>query len=251
MKSWDAFHRSLAADTRFSLHLVSLLNFGNNVAVPLDAKPRVTPFTKRWRDAVCWGGMFCFAAALICWLFAADLSAWPFVFEHLAKAASLVFGLVLCGWNFHSALWRLGGLRALHFPLKALWSATPAEFWRSWNRPVQEWLLEYVFRPISRLGHVRVAIIATFLVSGIMHEYIVAMASGRITGLPTAFFVVQGFGVLATFRLKPRGWRRVLGVTFTWAFNALTSVLLFAPLPATLQFYVNPVPRWDYADPKR
>jgi D-alanyl-lipoteichoic acid acyltransferase DltB (MBOAT superfamily) len=128
--------------------------------------------------------------------------------------------------------------------LNALWAASPAEFWRRWNRPVQEWLFEYVFRPIAGAGRTGAATVAAFAASGILHEYIVAMASGRITGYPTAFFLVQSLGVLTTSRWEPRGWRRVLGVASTWAFNAVTSVLLFAPLGAATPFYVNEVPRW-------
>ena len=244
LKTWDALHRSMAADTRFPQHLASLLNFGLNVTPSSDSQHRVPPFTRRWYDVIAWGSAFCFACALIYCVFGSDWSGLPFMAEHLAKVASLMVGLVLCGLNFHSALWRFGGAGALHSPLASLWSASPAEFWRRWNRPVQQWLFEYVFMPIKGTRCMATATVAAFAVSGVMHEYIVSMATGRITGYPTAFFLLQSLGVLATARLDPRGWRRVFGVTSTWAFNAVTSVLLFAPLGATLPFYANQIPYW-------
>jgi hypothetical protein len=245
MKSWDTVHRAATAHVLFPAHLVALLNFGKNVTPPAYFKPSAPPVRNRWRNAVGWGCAFFAALGLVYYVVKTDWSRYPFMVEHVAKVTALVFG-GLCGENFNSALWRLGGAWALYSPLNALWSASPAEFWRRWNRPVQEWLFAYVFRPVIGRGSVTAAVVATFAVSGLLHEYIWIMACGRITGYATAFFLVQGLGVLVTAGVRPRSAWRGLGIVLTLIFNAVASVLFFAPLDTVLPLYVNEVPRWAH-----
>jgi hypothetical protein len=60
-------------------------------------------------------------------------------------------------------------------------STSPSDFWgRRWDRPVQSALSRGVFRPLRQAGYSRhVAAVLTFLVSGVLHEYVLYFMSLR------------------------------------------------------------------------
>jgi hypothetical protein len=47
------------------------------------------------------------------------------------------------------------------------------------------------------------ATIVTFLVSGVIHEYVFDLAAGRVLGSQMLFFTIHGLAVVATLRLRP------------------------------------------------
>ena len=51
------------------------------------------------------------------------------------------------------------------------------------------------------------ATLAVFAVSGLMHEYVFGVATGRVQGWQMLFFMVQGCAAAATLRVRPTGWR--------------------------------------------
>lgn len=69
------------------------------------------------------------------------------------------------------------------------------------------------------------AILATFLVSGLGHEYIFSVSSGRLQGYQTAFFLIHGFAVVATLRARPKGRWRLPWRIGTFGFLLVTTVL--------------------------
>ena len=48
--------------------------------------------------------------------------------------------------------------------------------------------------------------------AGVIHEYIFGMAIGRMQGHQTAFFMIQGCAVAATFKIEPGDRRRPLWI---------------------------------------
>ena len=61
------------------------------------------------------------------------------------------------------------------------WNATTiGEFWRNWNVPIHRWCVRHLYKPMLIKGHFSgtVASFATFLVSGIFHEYIISVPLG-------------------------------------------------------------------------
>jgi hypothetical protein len=123
-------------------------------------------------------------------------------------------------------------------------SPTPAEFWRRWSWPMHLWLYRHVYVPAGgRAHHIR-ATLLVFLISGLLHEFMAALALGRVTGHQMLFFLLSGFGVLASpalERLGRQGWvlqtmTRFMTITFLVA----SSSLMFA----TFQ-YVLPMPLYD------
>jgi hypothetical protein len=88
-------------------------------------------------------------------------------------------------------------------------------------------------------------VVAIFILSGVVHEYVFAIAIGRVTGYQLTFFFLQGVAVAATLGVKPRGRVRVA----TWrcgtiAFNLATSFFFFLSFDAVVKLYENPLPRW-------
>ena len=60
-------------------------------------------------------------------------------------------------------------------------STSPSDFWgRRWDRPVQSALSRGVFRPLRKAGYSRnLAAVTTFVVSGLLHEYVLYFISLR------------------------------------------------------------------------
>jgi hypothetical protein len=82
-------------------------------------------------------------------------------------------------------------------------------------------------------------ILAGFLVSGIVHEYLFWAASGRAHGYQMAFFLIQGLAVVLTARVALSGSQAVLGIVGTLAFNLICSTLFFLSMNEVFPFYVS------------
>jgi hypothetical protein len=244
MKAWEAFRLDPGArPLRFAAYAAHLLNFGR-LSMASCGRPRTArPTGERRRDFAVWSAAFLASTALLVAVFALDWRGLPFLAEHGAKSIAFLLA-VLAAWDLHSALWRLAGVGAFHTSPDVLLSSTPAEFWRRWNRPVEGWFLANVHEPVLERAVPISAALAAFAVSGILHESIIDMAAGRLTGGPMAFFLLQGCATAASRRLRPKGPGAVLGAAATWLFLVLSSVLLFAPLDGAVEFYVNDIPAW-------
>jgi hypothetical protein len=94
-----------------------------------------------------------------------------------------------------------------------------------------------VFKPAGGLRAPARVALAAFAGSGVLHEYLFAVATGRLRGYQVAFFLAQGVAVSATLRLRPRGLGALVGVAATLAFNLATSVLFFDDIDAVVPFY--------------
>jgi len=158
-------------------------------------------------------------------VFGVQWSRYPFALEHAAKMP-VIMTLMICVAKTVAALWWLAGGRGVDFMGEfPLFAATPAEFWRRWNRPAHEFFDLYVARPLGGMRRPVRAILATFLVSGLGHEYIFSVSSGRLQGYQTAFFLIHGLAVIATLRARPKGWRRFPWWLVTFALLLVTTVL--------------------------
>ncbi len=111
------------------------------------------------------------------------------------------------------------------------------QFWRRWNRPAQQFLEEYAFKPAGGPRHFIGATLVTFAVSGLAHEYVFDIAAGRILGWQMAFFALQGLAVVATRHVRPSARSRPGWLAATFAFNLLSSILFFRSVNAVVPFY--------------
>ena len=70
-------------------------------------------------------------------------------------------------------------------------------FWgERWNRGFNELAHELIFRKTLRRLGVAWAMLLVFLASGLLHDLVISLPAGAWFGLPTAYFVLQGIGVL-------------------------------------------------------
>ena len=156
--------------------------------------------------------------------------------EHSVKVIA-TYATVVSFAQTGAIVYRLSGGVALDPTLSPAGAPTPAEFWRRWNRPAQQLLETYAFRPAGGLHHPVRATLFTFAISAVVHEYVFGIAAWRIQGWQAAFFLVQGVAAAASIRLRPVGWWLVLGQFLTIAFNLATSVLFFQSVNSVLPFY--------------
>ena len=104
--------------------------------------------------------------------------------------------------------WRSRGFPVEPLMRKPLRSGSVSEFWsRRWNTAFNHIALTLAFRPLSRRFGASRGIIGVFFLSGLIHELVISLPAGGGYGLPTAYFVLQGLGILLERRLF-RGTRR-------------------------------------------
>ena len=244
VKLWD-LHVGAARGDRPGAggFLAFLPNIFGLVHRRLDAEPRPAAGRDLRRlagaAAVC-GPM----AVLFVACFAVEWRRYGFAAEHTAKVVCFFLALVPLTAVL-AAGWRLAGGRAREFMDNPFAARTPADFWRRYNRPVNQFMHEDVFLPAGGRRHPVRATVAVFLVSAFVHEYVFAAAVGRVQGYQTLFFLLQGVAVAATLRVRPRGPAAVATVAATFAFNVATAVFFFASVNGVVPFYENRVPLWE------
>ena len=114
-----------------------------------------------------------------------------------------------------SVLWRTAGFDAQPLMNRPVSATSLADFWgRRWNTAFHMLAHRLAFRPL--LGRVGLpgAVLGTFFLSGLIHDLIISLPARGGYGLPTAYFGIQGLGVLME-RRAGRG--RLLTVLFTLA----------------------------------
>jgi hypothetical protein len=243
VKLYDLHAAAAEARRRSWVGLLAFLANGAAMVLRrLDAEPRPTARQNRTQLAGGLAGM-CAAAAVLTALFRVNWAAVPFVVEHSTKAVAAFCTLLPMG-AVSVALWRLGGGRTRDWFAAPLRSRTPADFWRRYNRPVQQFFCEDVFKAAGGWRAPARATLLTFALSGLMHEYVFGVAAGRVQGWQMVFFLIQGAAVAATQRARPKGWRVFPWMIGTFVFNVATSVFFFASVNAILPFYSGTLPLW-------
>jgi hypothetical protein len=178
-------------------------------------------------------------AILLCvLLFRMDWNGLPLALEHCLKVSAVTLGVAMMG-NFAAAVFRLQGQLSQDTMGNLLTARTPAQFWRRWNRPAQQFLCEVAFIAAGGLRHPIRATLFTFAISGLVHEYVFGIASGRLQGWQMLFFMIQGLAVMLTMRLRPSGWMALVGIAATLAFNLATALLFFKSVNMVLPFYAR------------
>jgi len=94
--------------------------------------------------------------------------------------------------------WQCVGVDVTPIMQKPLTSRSLSELWgRRWNLGFHALSDKWVFQPLQqRFGSVA-AILGAFLASGLLHDLVISLPAGAGYGLPTAYFLAQGLGVVA------------------------------------------------------
>lgn len=220
---WEAAKRGA------SLRSISYLLLwpGMNASEFLDANARVKrPPLKEWLNAA---ARTAFGAVLI-WLLARHAS------NPLAAGWIGMFGLITFlhfgAFRFLSLAWQSAGVDARPIMREPARATSLGEFWSTrWNVAFNVLVRRWVFRPAARRFGPAGATLAAFLASGLLHDLVISLPARAGFGLPTAYFLLQGFGVLLErsplgkrLDLKDPARGRLLVVLFTvgpafWLFH--------------------------------
>ncbi len=93
--------------------------------------------------------------------------------------------------------WQSVGVNAQAIMQQPLSSYSRSEFWgKRWNLGFRQLSHEFIFQPSHRVIGTQWAMLLVFLVSGLIHESVISLPARGGYGLPTAYFVLQGVGVL-------------------------------------------------------
>jgi hypothetical protein len=182
-------------------------------------------------------------SAVLIGLFRLDWSGQPFALEHCAKVIALYMALIPTTVAA-AAVWRLFAGRARDFMDRPYLARTPADFWRRYNRPAQQFFYEDIFKPVGGLRSPLRATLITFAVSAIIHEYVFGITIGRVQGYQTLFFMIQGCATAATMQIRPKSTKPIPWIAGTLLFNLTTSVLFFASMNGVVRFYSRGLPTW-------
>jgi D-alanyl-lipoteichoic acid acyltransferase DltB (MBOAT superfamily) len=111
------------------------------------------------------------------------------------------------------AVYRLLGYEVAEFFNRPSYSLSPREFWGRWNLPMQEWLAYNVFNQVAGRRRLYTGVLLTFIVSGLIHEYAVSLASCTINGFLLTYFMIQSFACLLSIHLRRRPPRFLVNYT--------------------------------------
>ena len=143
--------------------------------------------------------------------------------------------LILHFGLFHilSLIWRQAGVKAaplMQFPLAA---TSLSDFWgKRWNAAFNELAFRFAYRPLRRRTNSIAATLGVFGLSGLIHELVISLPAHGGYGLPTAYFLIQGLGML--LERSPFGrciglGQGLLGRLFALAVTAGPAFWLFHP----------------------
>ncbi len=223
---WLTWRRASAAGAPSRRHVAYLLAWpGLDAEAFLD--PRPIPEDRRPALAE-----WAFAVAKLALGVALTWGAVPLVPAHLpllrgwVGMAGLVFLLHFGLFHLLSCAWRSAGVDARPLMNWPVLSRSLSEFWgRRWNTAFRDLTHRSLFRPLAgRLGP-RAGVAAGFAFSGLVHDLVISVPAGGGYGWPTAYFAVQGVGLLAE---RSRAGRS-LGLGGGWRGRAFTAAAVVGP----------------------
>ncbi len=191
---WLTFVDRVPADETLSLRALGYLLLWPGMDAP-------TFFSRRRRVSAPTRAEWIFAVAKIAFgilllnLALANLSSTPYAVAW-AGLAGLTFVLHFGLFDLLSLSWRHAGVDARPIMRAPINATTLAEFWSErWNLAFRDLAHVYIFRPLAPRIGLRGATMATFLASGLIHDFVISIPAGGGYGLPTLYFVLQGCGV--------------------------------------------------------
>jgi hypothetical protein len=176
-------------------------------------RPGRLPHSIEWLFALtkCLFGLALFLAAATFVDIEPHLAAWT-------ALVGIVFALHFGLFHLLSLAWQAAGALAVPIMDAPYRTTSLSEFWgKRWNRAFRDLAHAYVFQPVARRYGPTPATWASFLVSGLVHDFVISVPAGGGFGLPTAYFLVQGLGL--AFEHSRLGRRLGLGGGVTgWLF---------------------------------
>jgi membrane bound O-acyltransferase family protein len=187
-------------------HVTYLVGWpGMDVDAFLDVRPASRP------TVIDWGFAF--------FKFACGLGVLLFIVPALGGANEYIVGwvgmlgivFILHFGLFHilSCACRQLGLNAVPIMNWPIASQSLTEFWgKRWNLAFRDLTYQLLFRPLARFMGPAGALMAGFMLSGLVHDVVISIPSGGGYGLPTCYFSIQGTAILA----ERSRWGRAIGL---------------------------------------
>lgn len=105
----------------------------------------------------------------------------------------LHFGL----FHLVSLSWRQAGVNAAPLMQLPLAATSLNDFWgQRWNTAFNELAFRFAYRPLRRRTSPAWATLGVFGLSGLIHELVISLPAQGGFGLPTAYFILQGCGLV-------------------------------------------------------
>jgi predicted DCC family thiol-disulfide oxidoreductase YuxK len=143
---------------------------------------------------------------------------------------SLHFGM----FDLLARAWQRAGVAVEPLMRAPLLATSLGDFWgRRWNTGFHTLAQQWVFRPLARRYGMAWATMGAFFVSGLIHDAVISLSARGGYGLPTAYFVLQGAGVLCERSAAGRALgvgRGGRGRVFAWVVAGGPAFWLFHPI---------------------
>ena len=105
----------------------------------------------------------------------------------------LHFGL----FHILSLSWRQAGVNAVPLMRLPLAATSLNDFWgKRWNAAFNKLTFRFAYRPLRRRTNPTAATLGVFGLSGLIHELVISLPAHGGFGLPTAYFLIQGSGLV-------------------------------------------------------
>ena len=109
----------------------------------------------------------------------------------------LIFLLHFGSFHLIALSWQASGIDAKPIMSGPAASTTLSEFWgKRWNLGFRQLAHDFIFRPLQRRTGAKLAGLLVFVVSGLIHDLVISLPARGGYGLPTAYFLLQGLGVI-------------------------------------------------------
>ncbi len=154
---------------------------------------------------------------------------------HKSPLLAAWVGIVGLGFILHFGTFHLLGLvwRAAGYDVQPLMKAphratSLVDFWsRRWNLAFRDLSHLFILKPLRQRLGVNGAMLAVFLFSGLVHDFVISLPAKGGYGLPTAYFLLQAIGMMAQRTRFARSSHLNHGVG-GWV---MTAAFVMGPLP--------------------
>ena len=109
----------------------------------------------------------------------------------------LIFLLHFGSFHLIALFWQARGVAAQPIMSNPIASKTLSEFWgKRWNLGFRQLAYDLIFRPLHKKIGPAASSLLVFLFSGLIHDLVISLPARAGYGLPTTYFLAQGFGVI-------------------------------------------------------
>lgn len=189
--TWWPFRNTPSTRARHLGYLFAWPGMDAGAFLDTTARP-ATPSAREWA----WAAMKTFIGAALLWAGVRRASPLFPLLRGWMGLLGLVFLLHFGIFHLLSIVWRAGGVAARPLMRTPALANSLGEFWGGrWNAGFHQLAVSIVFRPLrSSLGGTA-AMFTVFLVSGLIHDFVISFPAKAGYGLPTGYFILQAAGL--------------------------------------------------------